>query len=127
MQEYKWEQEDASHHWKGANVVRIRTGDEPLVLGVLQRSYRNLGSAVEAGVADAIVVDFELVNAVDVGYLKLGLVLPVGQPFQGGAYEWVNADELQLNVVGSVRFPFTIVQNVDFNGVDLDVQAINMS
>lgn len=119
VQENEREQEHAHHHGKRAHIVRIRAQDEPLILRVLQRSYRHLSSAVEMRVSDTIVIDFELVNSVDVGYFKSGFVLAGGFAFQRRANERVDAHKFQLNVFGSEWFPFPVLQRHDFYGVNL--------
>lgn len=42
VEEDEGEEEHADHHGERAHVVRVRAGDEPLVLRVLQRAHRHL-------------------------------------------------------------------------------------
>lgn len=43
VQEHEAEEEDSQHHGERAHVVGVGGGDEPLILGVLQRPHRHLG------------------------------------------------------------------------------------
>ena len=75
----------------------------------------HLSCAEEVRVSNAIVVDAELVHSVHVGNAELGHILGA-RAFQGGAYEWVDADELQLNIILVEGLPLSIAQLFDFNG-----------
>jgi len=107
MQEDEAEDEDSEHHGEGTGVVGEGGRDETLKLGVLEGAHRHLCCAEEMGVPDAIVVHLELEDTVDVWQLE-----DRGESSilagQGGAHEWVNADKLQLDIIGREWTPLTI-------------------
>ena len=74
MQENKTKDAHTGHHGKAANVVGIGASDESFVLGMLQWTYRGLKRRVEIGVANAFIVDYKLVDSIDIWQLQDGLV-----------------------------------------------------
>ncbi len=61
--------------------------------------------------------DLELINSVDIRDLELALELSVFRS-QGLTDERVDADELELDVVGVVRDPLSVFELFYFDGVD---------
>ena len=99
------EEEDGPDHRESADIVGISGANETRILGVLERSHRNLGGREEVRVADSVVVDVELEDAVDVRELELSHEVAAGR-LESRADERVQADELALDVGAFERFPF---------------------
>lgn len=118
MQEHESENEHTEHHRKRTDVIRESTGNEALVLRVRQRPNGHLRGALQMRETDAVVVDLELEDAVDVGNEETGFVLAVADDLQGGPDERIDANEFELDVGGLERRPLAVRQLLDGNGVD---------
>ena len=142
VEEHQTEDEDTSNHAESAGVVRVGTDDESFVLRVLQRSdwhlqkrsnklrisikkqdvkQRNhyLSGAVEEGVTNPCIINFKLVDAVDVGDRELGAEESVIATLQNCSYKWIDANKLELNILGVKRSPFSLFELFNFNCVNL--------
>lgn len=112
------EEEDGDNHRESADIVWVSGANETWVLGVLERSHRNLGGREEVRIADSVVVDVELEDTVDVWELELSHEVAAGR-LESRADERVQADELELDVGVFERFPFAVHYLFDFYLVDL--------
>lgn len=112
------EEEDGEHHGEGAGVVGKRGWNESIVLNVLEWTHWHLSGREEIGVADAVVLDIEFVNAVHVWYLELSGEDTTSARFQCLSHERIQSDKLKLNVGVLKRLPFTIDYFFDLDRVD---------
>ena len=78
-----------------------------------------LGGTVEEGEANSRVINFELVDAVNVGDRKLGTEDAIRASLERGANERVDPDEFQLDVLSVERHPLVFLQFLDLNLVHL--------
>ena len=97
------------------NIARIRfQRSESAVEGL-----PHLCGAMKECVANSGVIDFELVDSVDVGADKVSLEDAVGAALQRRAHERVDVHKLQLDVAGVERNPLALVQFLDLDCVHL--------
>jgi hypothetical protein len=80
------------------------------------KSY--LCRAVESSETDSLVVDLELVHAINVWYLEFHLILATADLLERESDEWIDSHELDLHVVGNERLPLAIVVLLNLDGVD---------
>ena len=78
-----------------------------------------MGGTVEEGEANSRVINFELVDAVNVGDRKLGTEDAIRASLERGANERVDPDEFQLDVLSVERHPLVFLQFLDLNLVHL--------
>jgi len=117
VEEDEAEEEEAEHHGEGGRVIRISGDDEAFVLSVLQRSNGDLGGMIEFGESDSVVIDFELVNAINIREFESRDEVSIDWD-QGSADERVDANKFQLHVFGLERHPSVWRQFFDLNRID---------
>lgn len=123
MQENKRKQEHPHHHGERTDIIRIGTGNEPLVLRVLKWSDGDLCRAIKVCVSDAIIVHFELIDSVNVRDLEVSFVDAVGLVLQSRPDKRIDSNKLQLDVVGLERLPLVAFEDFNFDGVHLWIES----
>lgn len=98
-----------------------------LLCSVIRKLITNLCGVVQPGVADPVVVHFELVDAPHVGHLEDRLVGAAGLPLERSADERVDAHELQLDVGRFKRLPFPVLELFNLDSVDLEMMGFIIS
>lgn len=141
VEEHKAEKEDTSNHAESAGVVRIGTDDESFVLRVLKRSNRYLqqiiyqvkyflwqemawwnyylSGAVEEGVTNPCVINFELVNTINIRDSELSAEESVIATLKKRSHKRIDTNKFELNILGVERSPLSLFKLFNFDGIDL--------
>jgi hypothetical protein len=117
IEENKAEDKDAEHHRERADIIGISGQNEALVLGVLKGSDTDLSGTVDIRESDSLIVHFELIDTINVGYLEVRHI-SVSHFLQDSPHKRINSDEFQLNISAIERNPFSGHISRDLNGED---------